>query len=464
MGHRPQRGGISVLGAPDCVTAAQRQPELNAEGALDHAIADPGNFPRRNRSDGPVGVHCPRAGPVADGPSGDRAAATAPVPAPAPAQPAPPSEAAATTPPASVSPAGSFGQEQLNSLVAPIALYPDELLSQVLMASTYPLQVIEAARWVRNPANRALKGEAFAEALKTKGWDPSVMALVPFRRVLELMDSRLNWMRDLGSAFVAQQADVMAAVQRLRHLAMAAGNLKTTPQCHCVVSTEGETITIAAVEPGPVCIPVYNTHAVYGPWPYPAQPPMVFPIPVEAVFLPDFSIGFYPGVEVAWYWPLWGWGSIDWGAGHIVLDPARYSVLAARAPGNRVWAHDASRWGAVGISRAAASGRTATNSSGTRGGAARSYSARAVHGASGFRGAHASSGRWAGHRSYAARGGGHYGRSGHFAMARGPHGGGHYGRSAHFAMSGGGHFGGRAHFAMGGGSHGGGGGGGRHGH
>src|SRR5262249_52460983 len=155
----------------------------------------------------------------------------------------------------------------------PIALYPDQLLSQILMAATYPLEVVEAARWIALPANKGLRRDALLAAVKAQNWDPSVTALVAFPRILELMDTKIEWTRQLGEAFVAQQPDVMDAVQRLRHLAKAAGNLKPTPECHCVVSTKGEEIAITAVENEPVYVPVYNSRVVYGAWPYPDYPP-----------------------------------------------------------------------------------------------------------------------------------------------------------------------------------------------
>jgi hypothetical protein len=423
------------------------------------------------------------------------AEATAPIPsappAPAPlAPPAPPSAAdgppAADAPTAPAPAPAKFTKEQLDQLVAPIALYPDQLLSQILMASTYPLEVVEAARWAREPANRALKGDALAEALKAKGWDPSVMALVPFREVLAILDSRLDWMRSLGAAFVAQQGDVMTAVQRLRHLAMAAGNLKTTPHCHCVVATEGETITIAAAQPGPVCIPAYRSRVAYGAWPYPAYPPVEFPVPVGIGFLPGAYIGFYPGIDVAWYGPLWGWGGFDWGAGRVIVDPGRYGVLAVGglAFAGGVWAHDPRRWGSVGSLNAGAGrvgvGRAGVVAAGV-GGAAVIGGAAAIHGRGrgagtqvfrggsraaahgGFRGAQG--GARAAHGFGGPRGGGH-GGPGHFAGGPrgggGPHGGGHFGGPAHVAMGGGGPHGGGGHGGGGGGGHGGGGGG--HGH
>jgi len=181
-------------------------------------------------------------------------------PAPNPAVP-PPQAAAQPTPaePAPAQPAAqNFTTAQLDQLVAPIALYPDPLLSQVLMASTYPLEVVEAAHWVREPANRSLTGDALTEALKNQNWDPSVMALVPFPRVLAVMADRVQWTEQLGNAFLAQQGDVMASVQRLRHAALAAGNLNATPECHCIIQTSGDQITILPSEPKLVCIPVYT--------------------------------------------------------------------------------------------------------------------------------------------------------------------------------------------------------------
>src|SRR5262249_27916338 len=125
-----------------------------------------------------------------------------------------------------------LSQAQLDRLLAPIALYPDPLLTQVLTASTYPLEIVEAATCVRQPHCKVLTGDALNTALKMRDWHPSVMSLIPFPRLLALMSEQLEWTDQLGNAFLAQQADVMNAVQRLRHEAMAAGNLQATPQCH----------------------------------------------------------------------------------------------------------------------------------------------------------------------------------------------------------------------------------------
>ena len=139
--------------------------------------------------------------------------------------------------------AQSFSVEQIDALLAPIALYPDELLTQILMASAYPLQVVEAARWLDAPANKSLSGDALTAALAKVNWDPSVKSLVPFPQVLAMMNSQLDWMQQLGYAMTVQQNAVMDFVQRLRRQAQVAGQLQTTAQQ--VVQTEGDTVVIA---------------------------------------------------------------------------------------------------------------------------------------------------------------------------------------------------------------------------
>jgi hypothetical protein len=272
-----------------------------------------------------------------------------PAPSTTAAMPAPNTAAVPPAAPAAMPPVQQLTQAQLDRLVAPIALYPDPLLAQVLTASTYPLEVVEAARWVNAPANQVLKGDALTNALQAQNWDPSVKTLVPFPRVLENMSNQLQWTEELGNAFLAQQADVMSAVQSLRHQAMAAGNLKQTPQCRCVVQTSGETISILPAEPQVVCVPVYRP-VVYGAWPYPAYPPFAFPVPVGFAYEPGFWIGFGPPVELASFGPFWGWGWVDWGRRDIAVDPARFALASggrASFSGN-VWVHDPAHRGGVG--------------------------------------------------------------------------------------------------------------------
>ena len=141
-----------------------------------------------------------------------------------------------------------FNAEQLDALLASIALYPDELLTQVLMASTFPLEVVAAARWVEEPDHESLTGDALVKALEAEPWDPSVKSLVPFPAVLAIMNNNLTWLQQLGYAFATQQADVFAAVQRLRQRAHASGHLQSSPQQ--VVSTQTVTVEPGAVGSG----------------------------------------------------------------------------------------------------------------------------------------------------------------------------------------------------------------------
>ena len=164
----------------------------------------------------------------------------------------------------------TFKQEELDQMLAPIALYPDSLLTQILMASTYPLEVVQAERWAKQ--NKDMKGDALAKALEAQPWDPSVKSLVNFPQVLTMMSEKLDWTQKVGDAFLAQQKDVMATVQKLRAKAEAAGNLKTTKEQ--VVKVEKEIIIIEPASPQVIYVPTYNPTVVYGAWPYPAYPPI----------------------------------------------------------------------------------------------------------------------------------------------------------------------------------------------
>ena len=350
---------------------------------------------------------------------------------------------------------------QLEQLVAPIALYPDPLLAQILMAATYPLEVVEAARWVKTPANRKLTGDALANALQAENWDPSIKALVPFPRVLENMSVQLQWTEQLGNAFLAQQAEVMAAVQSLRHEAMAAGNLKQTPQCRCVIQTSGETIAILPAEPQVACVPVYSP-AAYGEWRYPAYPPYAFPAPAGFAYEPGFWIGFGPPIVLAAFGPLWGWGSADWGHRGIAVDPGRYALAAGgRASfAGSVWVHDPGHRRGVGYADAATRARFDAARVSAVTAAARSGAGRGARGPRGSGGpaseaAHGAAGRFGGAAAVRAGGAGfhnraasnsgeafHGGPAAHSraAFRAGPtafHGGGsHGGGGPHFAMGG----------------------------
>ena len=184
----------------------------------------------------------------------------------------------------------------LGQMLAPIALYSDDLLADVLVAATYPLDVVEAARWVQDPQNTALKGDRLFAALQQKSWDPSVKALAPFPRILRMLDANLEWTEQLGEAYLADPAAVMDAVQRLRHRAQSAGRLVTTSQE--VVRTEQEPtrieelITIEAPSPEAAYVPICDPSFAYGPWPYPNYP----------AFFPAFA-GVTMGGCGRIYWP-----------------------------------------------------------------------------------------------------------------------------------------------------------------
>jgi hypothetical protein len=163
-----------------------------------------------------------------------------------------------------------FAQQELDQMLAPIALYPDALLSQILMAATYPGEVVEAARWSRR--NPDLAGDRAVREAERMDWDPSVKSLVAFPQILGMLDEKRDWMEDLGDAFLDQQAQVMDTVQYLRQKAYAAGNLRSTDQFR--VDYEGATFSIALANPEVVYLPYYNPTVVYGTWWWPAYQPV----------------------------------------------------------------------------------------------------------------------------------------------------------------------------------------------
>ena len=188
-----------------------------------------------------------------------------------------------------------FTKEELAQMVAPIALYPDSLVAQILMASTYPLDVVEAERWVKQNPN--LKGDKLNDALKQKSWDVSVKSLCHFPDVLSAMSQNLDKTSELGDAFLNQQKDVMDTIQELRAKAQAEGNLKTTKEQQVIV--EKEYIYIQPADPQVVYVPTYNPAVVYGPWWYPAYPPYAwYPgAPVVGCVI-GFGIGYAVGASV----------------------------------------------------------------------------------------------------------------------------------------------------------------------
>jgi len=225
----------------------------------------------------------------------------------------------AAAPVAGQSAAAPIAQEKLDSLLAPIALYPDQLLAQILMASTYPLDVVEAARFVR--ANKELKGDALDNAVAQKKWDPSVQSLTGFPQILEMMDNKLEWTQGIGDAFLADKQRVMQTVQSLRQKAEAAGNLKSNEQQKVV--KEQSVIIIEPAKPEVVYVPTYNPTVVYGTWWAPTYPPYYYPPP--AYYYPTGGavvaaglIGFGLGVAAANN--HWGWSNCDWHGGDVNVN------------------------------------------------------------------------------------------------------------------------------------------------
>lgn len=207
-------------------------------------------------------------------------------------------------------PPSRFSQEELDQLLAPISLYPDSLLAQVLMAATYPLEVVEADRWVRN--NKSLKGDQLNAALDSQKWDLSVKALVPIPQVLTMMSEKLDWTQKMGDAFLDQQGEVMDTIQHLRSKAYAQGNLKNSSEQKVIV--EQQVIRIEPASPQVVYVPAYNPTVVYGAWWYPSYPPYSWH-PTGAVVATGL-VAFAAGVAVGSAWSS-GWGSWNWG-GHQI--------------------------------------------------------------------------------------------------------------------------------------------------
>ena len=232
--------------------------------------------------------------------------------------------------------APAFKPEELEQIVAPIALYPDALVAQVMMASTYPLEVIQAARFLK--ANPNLKDAALNDELKKYDWDDSVKSLVSIPQALELMNEKLDWMQKLGDAFLAQRKETMDAIQRLRARAQAQGNLQSNEQQKVIVEPAAsvpapappaqagqpapaplpvEQQTIIKIEPANpqvVYVPSYNPTVVYGAWPYPAYPPY-YPYPPSypwGAAAVSFGVGMAVGAAV--------WGGCNWGGGDVDVD------------------------------------------------------------------------------------------------------------------------------------------------
>ncbi|HYK88960.1 MAG TPA: DUF3300 domain-containing protein [Acidobacteriota bacterium] len=252
-------------------------------------------------------------------------------------------------PPTQQAPQRVWSSEELDNLVAPIALFPDTLVSQMLVASTYPLEIVEASQWLEH--NRNLRGQELVNAARQQPWDPSVQALVAVPDALAKLNQDIRWTTDLGNAFLAQQADVMNAIQRMRGRAQTNGRLTSTPQQTVTTEDQGgqQAIVIQPANPQVVYVPVYDPAYIWGPPVYGYYPPLYYPW---------FGFGFGPGFDLAFCFGGWGgWGAWGWGPswfGHTIFInhsffhhygfrdyyASRYGF--SRGFGGRtVWAHDA---------------------------------------------------------------------------------------------------------------------------
>jgi hypothetical protein len=233
--------------------------------------------------------------------------------------------------------------EELDALLAPIALYPDTLLAQMCIASTYPLEIVHAARWQKDNAN--LQGAALNTALDMQPWDASVKGLVQTPTVLQQMSEKLEWTQKLGDAFLGQQSDVMASIQRLRARALEKGQLMSTPQQTVTTTGTGtsQIIVIQQANPEVIYVPAYDPGYVYGDWPYPAYPP--YP------YYPYAGVGLAFGLGILVGGAIWdnGW---NWGGGNVQVNPLRNNNINNNFDRNNIgnrqnWNHQVEHRGGV---------------------------------------------------------------------------------------------------------------------
>jgi hypothetical protein len=276
-------------------------------------------------------------------------------------------------------PAGQqLGQGELEKLLAPIALYPDDLVAQILTASTYPIEVVEAERWVGAHPN--IHGDALQDAMQQEQWDPSVKGLAAVPQVLSMMNDKLDWTQQLGEAFLAQPNDVSNAIQQLRAKAQANGNLKTSDRIKVSTIAASEQlpppgpppvgvdpaflppppppdyITIEPVDPGVYYVPIYDPGVVYGPWLWPAYQPFYWYPPgyVVGAAVIGFGVGFFVGAAL-WSHYNWGWHGGWAGGGPVTINVNNFNRFnhANLAPGQNHWQFDAAHRGSVGFQNAA---------------------------------------------------------------------------------------------------------------
>jgi hypothetical protein len=265
------------------------------------------------------------------------------------AQPAPPPPPPPSTAPSAAATGSQASPAQLYDLVAPVALYPDELLSQILMAASYPTEVVQAGRWLQDPSTASLSGQELYMMVDLQAWDPSVKSLTPFPGILRMMNDHMEWTESLGEAFVANQVAVMDAVQDLRHRAMAAGALRSNARVTVTVDANIIRIEPAGMPGGgpdgdqpplqPVDYPVYDPSTAYGPWAYPDAPPYDFNEVADGCAMGDFGFCWF---DVGIAGGFWGWNSMDWRNHRLNLDPGRFAGLNNHRPsaGGSTWVHE----------------------------------------------------------------------------------------------------------------------------
>ncbi|MBS0289845.1 MAG: DUF3300 domain-containing protein [Proteobacteria bacterium] len=242
----------------------------------------------------------------------------------------------------------TFSQQEIEQLVAPIALYPDPLLAQILMASTYPLEIVSAARWIKD--NPHLKDKALEDALKQESWDPSVKSLTAVPDVLNMLNDKLDMTTKLGDAFLAQQKTVLDAVQALRTKAQASGNLKSSKEQVVKISEQTSSspqdatqnyISIEPANPEVLYVPVYNPSTVYGEWPYPDFPPYSY---YPANFYPAGSFLAF-GTATAVGSALWG--QLDWANHNVNINANQFYNFNHDRINNDRWVHNPEHRGNV---------------------------------------------------------------------------------------------------------------------
>ncbi|MGA2726123.1 MAG: DUF3300 domain-containing protein [Bryobacteraceae bacterium] len=271
-------------------------------------------------------------------------------------------------PPAAAQPGAPMSPQQLDDLVAPIALYPDPLLSEVLAASTYPMEIAEAEQWVRD--HPKWKPSKLMDEAKKQNWDPSVQGLVAFPDVLARLAQNIGWTTQLGNAFLAQQADAMQAVQRMRSQAQAKGTLHSTPQETVTTQNQGgqTVIDIEPANPDVWYVPNYNPAYIWGPPVWGLYPPIFYPgIDVGLVWYPGIDLGLYFGGWGGWGWGGWGWAP-NWFGGGIIIDHSFFHRFgfqhfheAGGALGTSVWTHNPEHRLGVPYANREVAGRFAAN-------------------------------------------------------------------------------------------------------